>query len=354
MTDLNLHLDETVDFLVELLNIPSPTGYHVEAIPFVQRAFEAIGFPGLTTAVMPKGALVIRVEGESDAHHVGLTAHVDTLGLMVKEIKSSGALKTTNLGGIMWGGVEFENVTVRTHDDRRYRGTMIPNNPSAHVNLNLGKQERNPDTMEVRLDERVKSADDTRALGIEVGDFIFVDPRVEVTESGFIRGRHLDNKAGVAVIYGALLALKAAGLRPANTTHILIANYEEVGHGGAAGLPENLTELLTIDMGALGDGQNSDEYSVSLCIKDSGGPYHFEMNNKMRRLAWVNGIPLKPDIYPSYASDGTSYWRRGGRARVGLIGPGIASSHAYERTHKDSILHSTHLIARYLLEQVEG
>jgi putative aminopeptidase FrvX len=353
LSDLSVNVDATVEFLVGLLNTPSPTGYTVEGIEYTCRAFEALGLSGLTLSVLPKGALVMTLKGAASDKPIALTAHVDTLGLMVKEIKASGTLKTTNLGGIMWGGVEFENVTVRTHDNQRYRGTMIPNNPSTHVNTNIGKQERNADTMEVRLDARTTNADQTRALGIEVGDFIFVDPRVEVVDTGFIRGRHLDNKAGVAVIYGALMALRDAGLTPVQDTTILIANYEEVGHGGAAGFPNNLVELLTIDMGALGDGQRGDEYSVSLCIKDSGGPYHFDMNNKLRQLAATHDIPLKTDIYPSYSSDGTAYWRSGGQGRVGLIGPGVASSHAYERTHKDSLHHTAHMIARYLLAPVE-
>ena len=352
--DLQLHLDETIEFLVRLLNTPSPTGYAFDAIEASRAAFESIGFPGLTTRVLPKGALVITVPGERDDQPVGLAAHADTLGLMVKEIKPSGALKVTNIGGIMWGGVEFENVTIQAAGGQRYRGTEIPNNPRGHVNPNIATQPRNPDTMEVRLDAAVRSAADTRGLGIEVGDFVFVDSRVELTDTGFIRGRHLDNKAGVACIYGALLALKSAGRIPAQTTTILISNYEETGHGGAAGLPKTLTELLTIDMGALGDGQNGDEYSVSLCVKDSGGPYHWVINQKLRRLAGTYGIALKPDVYPSYSSDGTIYWRSGGEARVGLIGPGIASSHAYERTHRDSLAHTNHLIARYLLEPVEA
>lgn len=352
--ELHLHLDETIDFLVRLLNTPSPTGYALEAIELSRQTFESIGFPGLTTHVQPKGALVVQVPGERDDRPIGLTAHADTLGLMVKEIKPNGALKTTNIGGIMWGGVEFENVTVQAATGQRFRGTLIPSNPSGHVNPNIATQPRNADMMEVRLDAPVRTDDDTRGLGIDVGDFIFTDPRVEITETGFIRSRHLDNKAGVANIYGALLALKSANRIPTQATTILIANYEEVGHGGTTGLPKNLTELLTIDMGALGDGQNGDEYSVSLCVKDSGGPYHWLMNQKLRRLAATHGIALKPDIYPSYASDGTAYWRSGGEARVGLIGPGIASSHAYERTHRDSLAHTNHLIARYLLEPVEA
>ena len=352
MSELNINLDATVDFLVGLLNTPSPTGYYVEAIDYVRRAFVA-AFPTLQLSTTNKGALVGFLAGISHDAPRGVTAHTDTLGLMVKDIKPNGRLKMALLGGFMWNAVEWEGVTIRTHGDKRYRGTVLPSNPSTHVNNKLATAERTQDLMEVRIDARTSSAEQTRALGIEVGDFIFLDPRVEVTDTGFIRSRHLDDKAGVATIYGALLALKDAGLSPAQDTTFLIANYEEVGHGGSAGLPMKLAELLTIDMAALGDGQNSDEFSVTICIKDSSGPYHFQMNNKLRRLAAEFDILAKTDIYPYYSSDGSAYWRAGGDARVGLIGPGVEASHAYERTHKDSIRDTTHLIARYLLDDSE-
>lgn len=350
--ELNTHVDEMVDFLVGLLNTPSPTGYHVEAIDYVRRAFEALDLPGLRLEITRKGALLAFLPGDSSANPVGITAHTDTLGLMVKEVKSNGRLKCTALGGLMWAGVEFEGVTVRTHDNRRYRGCVSPVNPSTHVNRKIHNTDRDGDTMEIRLDVRTSSAAETRALGIEVGDFVFVDPRVEVTDTGFIRGRFLDDKAGVAAIYAALLALKQAGLKPAQDTHILIANYEEVGHGGSSGFPPDLAEVLTIDMGAIGEGQAGDEFSVSICVKDGGGPYHFDMNNKLRHLAEAHDIAYKLDIYVYYSSDGTAYWRAGGAARVGLAGPGVDASHAYERTHRDSLHHSAHLIARYLLAPV--
>jgi putative aminopeptidase FrvX len=350
LPELNIDLDAQVKFLIGLLNIPSPTGYHAEAMAYVRDAFEALEIPDLTITTTTKGALLATWAGESNTARRGVTAHIDTLGLMVKEIKSNGRLKTVRIGGIMWGGVEFENVTVRTHDDQRYRGTMIPVNPSSHVNREIHTQKRNADKMEVRLDVKTTSADETRALGIDVGDFIFLDPRVEVIDTGFVRSRFLDDKAGIANIFGALLALKDAGLPPAQDTALLIANYEEVGHGGASGWPFEMAEVLSIDMGAIGEGQNSDEFSVSICVKDGGGPYHFEMNNKLRRLADAHDIPHKTDIYLNYSSDGTAYWRAGGDARVGLVGPGVASSHAYERTHRDALQHSTHLIARYLLD----
>jgi putative aminopeptidase FrvX len=344
-------LKPMMNFLVGLLNTPSPTGYGIEAIEYVEKAFQKLAIPGLSLTRTTKGALFITWKGKSNKAPRGLTAHIDTLGLMVKEIKSSGRLKTTQLGSFAWNAVEYEGVTVQTFDGRRYRGTCLLENPSTHVNRKLNTTERNADNMEIRLDARVTKASEIRALGIDIGDFVFLDPRVEVTDTGFIRSRHLDDKAGVAVIYGALIALNEAGLKPAQDTHILIANYEEVGHGGSAGFPDGLAELLTIDMGALGEGQNSDEYSVSICAKDSGGPYHFALTNKVRALANEYQIPYKMDIYPFYGSDGEAYWRAGGDAQVALIGPGIDASHGYERTHQDSLEHTAHLIARYLVEK---
>jgi putative aminopeptidase FrvX len=349
MKNLPLDIDALIEFMVGLLAVPSPTGYHREAVAYTRKAFEALHIADLNITETRKGALLLTWRGENEDNPIALSAHLDTLGFMVKEINSNGSLKLSALGGINWAGAEFENCTVRTVTDQRYRGTIILSNPSTHVNRDAHKKERNEDTMELRLDARVTNRDDVLKLGINIGDFVFLDPRIEVTETGFIRSRFLDNKAGVAVIYGALAALKAAGKRPKHDTAILITNYEEVGHGGAAGLPASLAELLTIDMGALGQGQNGDEFSVSICVKDGGGPYHFDMNEKLRQLAVTHGIPHKLDIYVYYASDGTAYWRSGGEARVGLIGPGVASSHGYERTHRDALEHTAHLIARYLL-----
>lgn len=350
MTNLNFDVEAMTDFLVALLEKPSPTGYHREAIAFCRDAFEDLAFPNTIITETNKGALMLHIKGQKDDASIGMTAHADTLGFMVKEIKSDGSLKLTSLGGINWSGAEFENCTIRTHDDKRYRGTVILTNPSTHVNRNAGKKERNADTMEVRIDAKTSSAEETEELGIGVGDFIFLDPRIEITDTGFIRSRFLDDKASVATIYGALLAMKAANVIPIQDCYIMISNYEEVGHGGSSGFPENLAELLTIDMAVIGTGQTGAEDSVTICVKDGGGPYHFDMNNKLRRLAEAHDIQYKVDIYVYYASDGTAYWRAGGGAKVGLIGPGVASSHGYERMHKDSLHHSAHLIARYLLD----
>jgi putative aminopeptidase FrvX len=350
VTTVNVNLKSCVDFLVGLLNTPSPTGYTIEAIEYTRKAFDALAFPNTTLTVTRKGALLISIKGRVSNAPIGLTAHVDTLGLMVKEIKGSGRLKTTQIGGFMWGAVEFEGVTVRTSDNRRYRGTILPQNPSVHVNADIKDAKRTQDSMEVRIDALTRSAAETRALGIEVGDFVFLDPRVEVTDTGFIRSRHLDDKLSVACVYGALLGLKEAEVSPVQDTYILISNYEEVGHGGSAGFPVELAELVAIDMAAIGDGQNSDEYSCTLCVKDATGPYHFELGNKLRRIATAHNIKLKTDIYMFYGSDGSAYWRAGGAGRVALVGHGVDASHAYERTHTDSIVDTVKLLASYMVD----
>lgn len=348
---LQCDMDAVTTFLIDLLNTPSPTGYHTEAVAFVEDAFNALAIGGLRVVRDQKGALIITWPGQRSNAPRGLTAHVDTLGLMVKEIKSNGRLKLTMLGGFMWNAVEFEGVTIHTHGGRRYRGTVVPTKASVHIHRDARDAPRNEDTMEVRIAARVSSADDTRELGIEVGDFVFLDPRVEVTDTGFIRSRHLDDKASVAAIYGAFQALKHEGLVPTQTVTTVLATYEEVGHGGATGFPADLHALVAVDMAAVGEGQNSDEFSVGICAKDSGGPYHIDLTRKLRSLAEQHDIPYKMDIYPYYGSDGEAYWRAGGAAQVALIGPGVDSSHAYERTHQDSIAHTAQLIARYMLAE---
>jgi putative aminopeptidase FrvX len=343
--------DASVDLLEKLLAIPSPTGYTREAIAFLERAFAELGLPGLSLRVSHKGALVMHLPGAAADAPRGLTAHTDTLGAMVREIKPSGRLKLTMIGGSPWPAVENEGVWVRTASNRRIRGSIVPVNGSTHVNRDIGTMLRNEDSMEVRLDERTASLPDTAALGIAVGDFVFFDPRTEISAAGFIRSRFMDDKQCVACIYGALALLLDAGLAgrlPQDVT-IVISNYEEVGHGGSAEWPTNLAEYLCVDMAAMGTGQSSDEFSVTLCIKDSSGPYSFELNEKLRALAAEQAITLRTDTYPYYGSDGSVYWRSGGAARVALIGPGVDSSHGYERGHRDGMTHTAHLIAAWLL-----
>jgi putative aminopeptidase FrvX len=342
-----LNTPKMLDFLVGLLNTPSPTGDTARAIAYVQEAFADLP---IAFEVAPKGYLIGTWPGERDDAPRALTAHVDTLGGMVQEVKENGRLRLTQLGGWSWTSVEGEGVTIFASDGRVYRGAFMPTTASIHAHTK-GERDatRNDNNMEVRLDAHTTSQKETLALGIRVGDVVAFDPRVEVSENGFIRSRHLDDKACVANIYGALLALAEAGLRPKQTTTIHISNYEEVGHGGAAGFPPNLVDLLSIDMAVVAPKQQSDEYSVTICAKDSGGPYHMAFRRELEMLAEANQLAYKTDIYPYYSSDGTAYWRAGGDVRVGLIGPGVDASHHYERTHHDALENTSKLILAYLL-----
>jgi putative aminopeptidase FrvX len=337
-----------LDFLTRLLNTPSPTGLTEGAIALCEEALKEL--PGIEMKRTNKGALVAILPGETEGPWRALTAHVDTLGAMVKEIKSNGRLKMTKLGGFPWNTVEGEGVTVHAASGETVRGSILLTKASSHVyGQDVSKTDRKDDTMEVRLDARTDSAEDTRELGIEVGDFIVFDPRVEVT-NGFVRSRHLDDKACVACLIYAVKALAKAGLSPKVTTVLHISNYEEVGHGASAGIPEQVNELISVDMAAVGDGQTSDEFHATLCVKDSGGPYHFGLNQKMRRLAETFEIPHKIDIYPYYGSDGEAFWRAGGDVAVALIGPGVDASHNYERTHTEALEATVRWCLAYLLD----
>ena len=341
--------DYLLNFLTELLEIPSPTGYTDQAITFVEETL--VGFPGLALARTRKGGLVATWPGEMSDAPRGLTAHVDTLGAMVKEIKSNGRLKLTKIGGFAWNTVEGEGCTVFTRRGETVRGALLLSAASSHVHgSKVNEVKREDENMEVRLDARTASAEETRDLSVEVGDFVAFDPRVEVT-SGFVRSRHLDDKACVACLVAALKAMQGAGLRPAQTATLHISNYEEVGHGAASGFPEDLAELVSLDMAAIGEGQASDEFHATLCVKDSGGPYHHDLSQRLRDLADQHEIAYKVDIYPYYGSDGEAYWRAGGDVSVALIGPGVDASHNYERTHMDALAATTQWILAYLLDK---
>jgi putative aminopeptidase FrvX len=339
--------DYLLKFLTGLLKTPSPTGYAHPAIAFTQQALAA--FPELQLSQTRKGSLVATWPGERSDAPRALTAHTDTLGAMVKEIKPNGRLKLTRVGNYVWNTVEGEGCTVFTRDGRAVRGSFLLVKASSHVHgKEVAELERNDENLEVRLDARTTWEDETRDLGIEVGDFVAFDPRVEVTD-GFIRSRHLDDKACVASLLAAVKALHDAGLKPRQTTYLVISNYEEVGHGAAAGVPPEATELLTVDMAAVGEGQTSDEFHATLCVKDSNGPYHHGFSQHLRELADQHGIPYKVDIYPYYGSDGEAFWRAGGEAAVALIGPGVDASHSYERTHMEALVATTQWIVAYLL-----
>ena len=332
--------------LEKLLQIPSPTGNTEKAVKFVEERFRELGIESRRTN---KGALIATIEGKNTEKEITISGHVDTLGGMVKEIKPNGRLKITQLGGYVWATIEGEYVKVETIDGKIYTGTVVTTKASSHVHGEATKTlERNQDNMEIRIDEKVSNKEDVEKLGISVGDFVYFDPRVEITDSKFIKSRHLDDKAGIISILGIAKELKEKNIQPNYTTNFFISTYEEVGHGAAATIPEKTFEFIAVDMAAPGDGQTSDEFSVTICAKDSSGPYDYELRKRLVDIAKKNNINYKIDIYPYYGSDGSAALRAGYDIKVGLIGPGVDASHSFERTNLEAIENTIKLGLAYL------
>jgi putative aminopeptidase FrvX len=341
------------DYMLEqtatLCQIPSPTGFTRMAVDHVATELQRLGIASRRTV---KGALVAELPGGArDAGARTLSAHVDTLGAMVKEIKDDGRLKLTRIGGYDWATIEGEYCTVHTAEGNGVTGTILTNKASGHIfGDELVELKRDHKSLEIRLDEPVRGADEVRELGIEVGDFVSFDPRTTLTASGFIKSRHLDDKACVAILLGVAKAFAESGRQPAKRSFLFISNFEEVGHGSSAGIPEGTTELIAVDMAAVGKGQTSDEFATTVCVKDSSGPYDYELSRRLIGLARENDIDCRVDIYPHYASDVSQALRAGWDVRGALVGPGVDASHSFERLHRTSLVETARLLLAYLLE----
>lgn len=345
---LNSQLDAEyiVNQLKVILAIPSPSGYCMEIMRYVGDEARKLGYEMEQT---PKGVGMITIPGEDPSTVVGLSAHVDTLGAMVRSVKSNGMLRFTPIGGYSMQSVEGEYCLIHTRDGRKYEGTVLTTRPSGHVYADHRDLKREEANMEIRIDELVTSKEETLSLGISVGDFISWDPRTRVLDNGWIKSRHLDDKASVAALMGVMEWLKREGRTPKHTLKLIISTYEEVGHGNAY-IPPDITELLAIDMGALGDDLSGSERHVSICAKDSGGPYDYGMTTRLIELAKREQLPHAIDIYPQYGSDATAALRGGSNIRAALLGPGVHASHGMERTHKDAVVGTAALLLAYVME----
>lgn len=329
----------------ELLTTDSPSGFTAAVMEKLRGYARALGYKFETT---PKGTGIITVEGMS-GKTIGLCAHVDTLGLMVRSIKPNGTLAITSVGVPLLPTLDGEYCRVYTRDGRVYTGTVLSNSPSGHVYKDAKELDRDEKNMHVRLDNVVKTRKDTQALGITPGDYICYDTKTVITDTGFIKSRFLDDKLSVGLIFGVLKHLRDTGRRPEHTVKVIFSIYEEVGHGMAY-IPEGMRELLAVDMGCIGEDLSCTEQDVSICAKDSGGPYDYELTNRLIRLAKENGVKYAVDIYPSYTSDISAAWRGGNDVRGALIGPGVHASHGMERSHYDAVLNTMRLILLYLTE----
>ena len=336
--------DGTISFLTKLLSINSPTGYTNNAVSFLRETIEDIGYETMTT---PKGNLIVQVDGENAEVTRGLSAHVDTLGLMVRSINSDGTLSLTKLGGPLTPTLDGEYCDIITRDDKVYTGTILSKSPSIHVFKDASTKERDIDNLIVKLDERVESKEDVENIGIQNGDIVAYDPKVVITDSGFIKSRFLDDKASVAVLVSILKMMKQEEVTPATNLKFIFSTYEEVGHG-AAWIPEDITELLAVDMGCIGLDLDCTEYDVSICAKDSSGPYDYDMTTRLMNLAKDKELNYAVDIYPMYGSDASAAMSGGANIRAALIGPGVSSSHGMERTHIDALENTFELVNEYI------
>lgn len=339
-------MKETINYLKKLTSIVSPTGYTKEIADYLLEELSELGYsPGRTN----KGGVNVVVCGIDDSRHRVVTAHVDTLGAMVRAIKPDGRLKMAKVGGYPWNMIEGENCLVHVaNTGKTVSGTILVHQTSIHVYKDAGTVERSEDNMEVRLDAKVRNAQDTRDLGIDVGDYISFDPRTIITDTGFIKSRFLDDKVSAAILLDLLRKYKEENIKLPYTTHFMFSVFEEVGYGANSNLPKEAVEYLAVDMGAIGDDQQTDEYTVSICVKDASGPYNYEFRNHLVELAKENNIDYKLDIYPYYGSDASAAMRAGAEVKHALLGAGIESSHSYERTHIDSVRETYKLVDRYL------
>ncbi|HEX2985297.1 MAG TPA: M42 family metallopeptidase [Caproiciproducens sp.] len=338
-------MDYVIDQLKNLTAIDSPSGFTGEVTQYTIKQFKKLGFEPYLTK---KGCVACDLGGEGSP--LILSAHIDTLGGMVAEIKKNGRLRITNIGGLNANNCETETCRIRTRTGKIFDGTFQMNEPSLHVNGEYSKQERSFDDMEVVVDENVKGKKDTEALGIRTGDFVCFDPRTTITKSGYIKSRFLDDKLSVAILLGLAKKIREKKLKLARKVYAFITVYEEVGHGACGALPANADEIISVDMGCVGEGLTCTERMVSICAKDSHGPYDYDVTTNLIRCAEEGKLDYAVDVYPHYGSDADAALDAGYDLKHGLIGAGVYASHGYERSHLDGVKNTMKLLELYIKE----
>ena len=327
-----------------VLACDSPSGYTGNVLKLTASLAEEMGYP---TRISRRGALCINVEGRDNSKTVACFAHMDTLGLSLRHITDRGELMFTAIGSILLPTLDGEYCRIYTREGKMYTGTVLSLSPAKHVFSDAATRVRDDRNMYIRLDEPVECKSDVEALGIRCGDIICIDPKTQVTDSGYLKSRFIDDKGSVAVLLTLLLAMKEKGLKPRYRTNIIFTVYEEVD-SGCMWFPEELEEFLVVDMGCVGPELNCSEHQVSICAKDAAGPYDYDMTTRLIHLAEEHGIDYAVDDYPYYTSDGLVAWQAGCDAPGALIGPGVHASHGMERTHADGLLNTMKLVACYL------
>lgn len=345
--------DQVMKEMLTICEIPSPSGFTHKVEEYLMKRLTDLGFQPWRRR---KGGVICELNREAtanagqsaDDNALLLSAHVDTLGLMVRFIKNDGTLRLTMIGGYPYNYVEQENAQLITRDGRHYQGTVRLSDPAVHNSRDLPDRKRDDTTMEFVLDEEVHNREDVEALGIGNGDYIVLDPRARLSGDGFLKSRHLDDKASSAMLLHLAQEVAAGKLQLARKTYIMFTNYEEIGHGAAGGIPVGISDMLAVDMGVVGTDLDTDEYCVSICAKDSSGPYNYDLVNELIRIAKEHKLNYAVDIYPYYGSDCSAALRAGLDIRHALIGTGVAASHGYERIHRKGVANTLSLLEAFV------
>ena len=332
-----------IERLVTLCSIPSPSGFTEKIESHLANELTKLRFDPISTR---KGSMVCDLGGAGRG--LVLAAHVDTLGAMVRSLKENGRVRYTQIGGYPEIYITTETCLLHTRDGRIYSGTVQPINPAVHVNRKIRDLKPSDETLEIVLDLIAETKDDLSDLGVSPGDYVSFDPRTRVTESGYIKSRHLDDKASAATLLSLASLVSEKRLDLSRKVYLLFTTYEEVGHGGASGIPDGIEEMISVDMGAVGDDLQANERTVSICAKDSGGPYDYNVTGALIEAAKRSEAHYAVDIYPQYGSDVEATLRAGHDITHGLIGPGVSASHGYERTHRDGLESTLKLLAAYV------
>lgn len=338
--------DSCIRRAVALLVIDSPSGYTKHIADHIKSVLASMNLKPEQTR---KGGILVCLNPtapQEDA--LLLQSHADTLGGMAAEITSKGRLNLTPLGGLQPHNTEGENVRIVTRGGKIYTGTFALRNASTHVNEEYQDTKRDFQTMEVVIDEEVTTRAEVEALGIQPGDIVCFDPRTRVTDSGYIKSRFLDDKLSAAIILELAAQVSSGKVTPKRRIWLHFTVFEEVGHGASATVPEGVTEAISVDMGCVGDGLDCDERKVSICAKDSGGPYHYEVVSALIAAARRGGADYAVDVYPHYGSDVETTLRAGHDLRHGLVGPGVYASHGYERSHRKGVMNTLRLLEAYI------
>jgi peptidase M42 family hydrolase len=336
--------------LKALLSIDSPTGYTDQVVHYCTRELQRLG---MTPELTRRGAIRAVRQGSRRKAARAIVSHLDTLGAQVKLVKENGRLELVPIGHWSARFAEGARVTIYT-ELGSYRGTILPLMASGHTfNDAVDTMPVGWSHVELRIDAATVSKKDTLALGIDVGDFVAVDPQPEFHENGFINSRHLDDKAGVAIALAAIEALERAGARTPVDIHWLFTIAEEVGVGAASIVTAEIASMVTIDNGTSAPGQNSSEFGATIAAADQAGPFDYHLTRKLVDLCRDNDIPYQKDIFRYYRSDSASAIEAGHDVRTALVAFGIDASHGYERIHLHALTSVARLVTAYVVSPVE-